>query len=160
MNADERDRLVGAMEKDVHVKGTDVIKEGEVGDYFYILHDGEIEFFADGERVGSCTPGGSFGELALLYDCPRAATCRTNTDCVLWKVGQKTFRHVLARSAQMAQKGICETVRSIPLFENMSSTELTKFASALTPLQFDEGERIIIKGEVGEVFYIIQEGTG
>jgi protein kinase A len=159
MNADEKECLIGAMEKDVQVKGIDVIKQGEMGDYFYILRDGEIDFFADGEMVGSCTPGGSFGELALLYDWPRAATCRTNTDCVLWKVGQNTFRHMLARSAQTAQKGIFETVRSIPLFENMSSSELTKFASALTPLQFEEGERIIIKGEVGEVFYIIQDGT-
>jgi cAMP-dependent protein kinase regulator len=139
MNADEKESLIGAMEKDVQVKGIDVIKEGEMGDYFYILQDGEIDFFAGGEMVGSCTPGGSFGELALLYDCPRAATCRTNKDCVLWKVGQNTFRHMLARSAQTAQKGIFETVRSIPLFENMSSSELTKFASALTPLQFDEG---------------------
>jgi CRP-like cAMP-binding protein len=159
MDAEEREILIEAMQKDFAAKGSEVIKQGEHGDYFYILQEGEIEFLTDGQRVGSCSPGGSFGELALLYDAPRAATCRTTIKCVLWKVGAKTFRHVLARSAAEAHGGLCTTIKSISLFEHLSPNELSKFAAALTPVSYVEGERIITKGEIGEVFYIIQEGT-
>ena len=41
----------------------------------------------------------------------------------------------------------------------MAINELSKFADALTPVSYSEGERIVTKGDVGEVFYIIQEGT-
>ena len=159
LNSRERDTLIGAMEKVIEEKGTEVIKQGEHGDYFYILQEGSIDFIADGEKVGSCDEGGSFGELALLYDAPRAATCSATKICVLWKVGALTFRHMLARSANVAQKGLCSTVKSVPLFEHLAPSELSKFAGALTPVHYSEGERIITKGDVGEVFYIIQEGT-
>ena len=159
MHDEEREILVDAMQKDTAPKGSEVIKQGDHGDFFYILYEGEIDFLADGQRVGSCGPGDSFGELALLYDAPRSVTCRTTTKCVLWKVGAKTFRHVLARSAAEAHGGLCNTIKSISLFEHMSPTELSKFVAALTPVSYVEGERIITKGEIGEVFYIIQDGT-
>lgn len=159
MDEEEREILIAAMQKHIAPKGSEIIKQGEHGDYFYILQKGEIDFLADGQKVGSCSPGDSFGELALLYDAPRSATCRTTTKCVLWKVGTKTFRHVLARSAAESHGGLCNTIKSISLFEHMSPSELSKFVAALTPVSYVEGERIITKGEIGEVFYIIQDGT-
>jgi cAMP-dependent protein kinase regulator len=70
-----------------------------VGDYFYVLEDGHVSFSVDGKYIGACSHGGgSFGELALLYNCPRAVTCIANTDCRVWKVDQKTFRYMLANN--------------------------------------------------------------
>jgi CRP-like cAMP-binding protein len=155
----ERKRVIDAMEREVVRKGTKVITQGESGDYFYILQEGSIQFIADEEPVGMCEIGGSFGELALLYDSPRAATCLATERSVLWKVDRKTFRYVLAREAHEAEKGLCATVKKVPLFEHLKPGELCKFAGALTPVSYTEGERIVTKGEPGEVFYLIQEGT-
>ena len=48
--------------------GTAVVEQGDVGDAFYAVGDGQFEVVVDGRRVGSCEPGGHFGELALLAD--------------------------------------------------------------------------------------------
>lgn len=154
----EKSMLIKAMQKQEVKKGETIIKQGEQGDFFYILESGKIDFIADGKDVGSCGSGGSFGELALLYDSPRAATCKAGEDSKLWKVDQGTFRHLLARNAKEQEGGIQDVLRKIPLFKDMDQAILTKFASVLTNLTFSEGEVIVKKGDVGDIFYIISEG--
>lgn len=38
------------------------------------------------------TPGNGFGELALLYNAPRSATCMAVEECFLWGIDRHTFR--------------------------------------------------------------------
>lgn len=154
----EKSMLIKAMQMQQAKKGETIIKQGEQGDFFYILESGTITFVADGKDVGSCGPGASFGELALLYDSPRAATCVAAESSKLWKVDQGTFRHLLARTAKEQQGGIQDVLRKIPLFKDMDQSLLNKFASVLTNLTFSEGELIVKKGDVGDIFYILSEG--
>jgi len=119
---------------------------------------GKINFVADGKDVGSCGKGASFGELALLYDCPRAATCIAGEDSVLWKVDQGTFRHLLARTSKEQQGGIVDTLAKIPLFQDMDRSLIARFSSVLTNVTFAAGEDVVKKGDVGDVFYIINDG--
>ena len=108
--------------------------------------------------MGACTRGASFGELALLYNCPRAATCIANTDCRLWKVDQRTFRYMLANNNANQQKDVLDVLRKVQFLANLEEGMLIKIADALTTVSFQEGDRIINKGDVGEVFYILKEG--
>lgn len=63
-------RLV-ALEVDA---GTDIITQGELGDRFYLIVDGAVEVFQDGEFRRRQGAGESFGEIALLSSTPRTAT--------------------------------------------------------------------------------------
>ena len=64
--------------------GDVVIRQGDEGDNFYVVDDGQFEVFVNEKKAVEIGPGGSFGELALMYNTPRAATVKALTDGVLW----------------------------------------------------------------------------
>jgi CRP-like cAMP-binding protein/tRNA A-37 threonylcarbamoyl transferase component Bud32 len=158
LSAKERRLLIDAMVMETLPAGTVIIKQGEVGDFFYVVDEGHVSFAVDGNHVGACGRGGSFGELALLYNCPRAATCLANTTCRVWKVDQRTFRYMLANNTASQQKDIHDVLRKVPFLSELDESNMLRISDALTSVTFPEGERIINKGDVGEVFYILREG--
>jgi cAMP-dependent protein kinase regulator len=44
-------------------------------------------------------PGEGFGELALLYNAPRAATITAKSEATLWKLDRDTFNHIVKDAA-------------------------------------------------------------
>lgn len=151
--------LIDVFQEEKFEEGSIIIQQGDVGDFFYVVEHGTVNFIiGDGQHVGSCTTGASFGELSLLYDAPRAATCAAATNASLWKVDQGTFRFLLAKNADSEEKKTSDLLREIPLFSGLGESTLIKFSNALTRVPFKQGECIVKKGDVGEVFYLIQEG--
>ncbi len=71
--------------------GTVVITEGEPGDLFYLVVEGEAAITAGGERVFTTTAGGFFGEIALLRDTARTATVTAETDLELYTLERDEF---------------------------------------------------------------------
>jgi CRP-like cAMP-binding protein len=76
--------------------GTAVVEQGAVGDAFFAVGDGQFEVVVDGQRVGTCEPGGHFGELALLSDAPRAATVRSITPARVFRLDRAGFEQLVA----------------------------------------------------------------
>jgi putative peptide zinc metalloprotease protein len=76
--------------------GTPVVEQGAVGDAFFAVGDGQFEVVVDGQRVGTCEPGGHFGELALLSDAPRAATVRSITPARVFRLDRAGFEQLVA----------------------------------------------------------------
>jgi cAMP-dependent protein kinase regulator len=85
----EKSDIFDAMQPFNYKPDETIIQQGEEGDFFYIIDQGEVEVYVNNKCVTAISDGGSFGELALIYGTPRAATIKAKTDCKLWAIDRK-----------------------------------------------------------------------
>lgn len=107
--------------------GSVVVKEGQSGDYFYVLDRGEARV----TTVAGCTdvtlgPGQYFGEEALVADAPRNATVTMLDDGVLMRLGKEDFNTLLRDPLQ----------QYLTRGELQVMTGQTRLVDVRTPLEF------------------------
>lgn len=171
---DEQRKLVisALFEKPIPVKGIKVISQGDAGDNFYVVEKGEFDVYIHpsgaiqsgqdglGKKVATIGTGGSFGELALMYNAPRAATIvSTEAGSLLWALDRVTFRRILMDAAFQRRRMYEAFLEEVPLLSSLTPYERSKIADALETHKFDAGAAIIKEGDIGEAFYLLEAGT-
>jgi cAMP-dependent protein kinase regulator len=154
--------VINAMEETSFKSGEIVIKEGYDGDVLYLVQHGELDCTKNIQGVDTFIKtyiqGEAFGELALLYNAPRAATIKANTDCILWALDRETFNHIVKNSAIKRREMHYNFLKSVEILSSMDDYEITQVCDSLKTMKFKAGEHIIKQGEIGDNFYIIEEG--
>lgn len=95
--------VMGAMEEKEYKAGETVIREGDGGDVLYMVEEGDFECYKkiNGEEkyLKTYATGDAFGELALLYNAPRAASIKAKTNGKLFQLDRMTFNHIVKEAA-------------------------------------------------------------
>lgn len=165
---DEHNAIVDAFDCQSVTAGSAVIRQGENGDNFYVVESGTLEIYvrnpAGESKVGfPLGPGACFGELALMYNTPRAATVKASSDCVLWFIDRSCFRGILVYFKYLRNRQYMEFLRNVEIMNRklgdvMTESELEKTTISLEREVFEPGDVIIRQGNRGDNFYIISEG--
>lgn len=76
-------------------------------------------------------PGDAFGELALLYNAPRAATITAKSAVVLWELDRDTFNHIVKDAAQRKREKYEDFLSSVKILHSVDSYERAKMADTI-----------------------------
>ena len=140
-------------------EGEDIITQGDKdGDNFYVIDHGVVDIFVNGSKVVSLKDGDSFGELALIYGTPRAATASAASDVSIWGLDRDSYRMILMGSTIRKRKMYEQLLSKVSILSSLDSWERMTIADSLVPVTFEDNETIMRQGEAGEEFFIIVAG--
>jgi len=156
-------------EKDIGPDAVVITQGDEVTDHeagLFLLETGELKVFKrgpGGEDRGAHvhtykTPGDSFGELALLYNCPRAATVVSATACKLWVLERAAFNGLVKNACVKKRTQYEDFLSRVPVLKDLSIDARSKLCDVLKPQPMSVGQAIVTEDDPGNTFYIIESG--
>eukprot|EP00928_Gymnodinium_smaydae_P026769 TRINITY_DN2091_c0_g2_i1.p1 TRINITY_DN2091_c0_g2~~TRINITY_DN2091_c0_g2_i1.p1 ORF type:complete len:783 (+),score=222.21 TRINITY_DN2091_c0_g2_i1:297-2351(+) len=171
MNMDDAkcSQMIDLMWTDTVEANTAIITEGDLNaDYFYIVKSGCFAITKKGgsqsaenaaQSIGKLARGSTFGELALLYFNPRAATIMAEEKSTVYVIDRKQFKNILSKAGDANAEEYVKHLDKVELFNALKEAEKKELAKALQELSLSKGEGIFEQGEKGDFFYILTEGT-
>jgi CRP-like cAMP-binding protein len=89
-------RLGDKMDEQRFMEGATIVRQGEPGDTFYVLVEGEAKVKdANGRTLSRLIPGDFFGEISLMDGGPRTATVVAETNLTTLALSRKDFSALL-----------------------------------------------------------------
>lgn len=153
------DDVIDAMFCRKVVAGDVIIEQGDDGDNFYVIENGDYDIMVNKNKVGDYKSKGSFGELALMYNMPRAATITASTQGKLWALDRLTFKRIVLKSAFEKRKMYESLLDNMPIFKSLTPYERMNVADALFSKTYNEGDVIISQGDSeANCMYFIESG--
>ncbi len=136
------DQLVGVAKRAEYAAGEVVCQQGEAGDSFYIIRDGRVaatQTLEGGEQrlLGILGPRRYFGEMALIDNTPRMATCTAITSVKLLIIDEAIFDQVLEQSPALAYR---ITLRLLDLLRNVDKLSIQELKQKNDELEYTNAE--------------------
>ncbi|PBC29607.1 cAMP-dependent protein kinase type II regulatory subunit isoform X1 [Apis cerana] len=163
LDEDQMTDVLDAMFEKIVQSGEIVIRQGDDGDNFYVIERGKFEVYVRDQTdleslIHTYDNRGAFGELALLYNMPRAATIKAITSGTLWAMDRQTFRRILLKSAYKKRKMYEDLINKVPMLKSLESYERMNLADALVPKHYSDGDQIIKQGDSADGMYFVEDG--
>ncbi|KAL7674502.1 hypothetical protein ACOME3_000779 [Neoechinorhynchus agilis] len=153
LDENERTDIFDAMFPVIAKQSEDIIVQGDE------VEQGTVSVLVNNNKVSTVSEGGSFGELALIYGTPRAATVRAESDYVkLWAIDRDTYRRILMGSTIKKRKTYEEFLSKVPLLQSLDSWERLTIADSLEQVSFPPDTDVVVQGDDGDDFFMILEG--
>ncbi|ROI37088.1 cAMP-dependent protein kinase type II-beta regulatory subunit [Anabarilius grahami] len=162
LDQEQISQVLDAMFEKVVVTGEHIIDQDDDGDNFYVIERGMFDIVLKVEgttrTVGSYDNRGSFGELALMYNTPRAATIIATSPGALWCLDRLTFRRIIVKNNAKKRKTYEAFIGTLPLLMSLEVSERMKVVDVLSTKVYNSGEQIIAQGDLADSFYIVESG--
>jgi len=155
----EMEIILMAMKETPFKAAEQVIKEGENGDYLFVIEKGQLDCMKGDTVVKVVQEGDVFGELALLYNCPRAADVVAKDECVCWRLDRDTFNNIVKEASVKQRERYDKFLKSVTILANIGDYERSQICDALKGETFAKGAVIVKQDEPGDKFYIVEEGS-
>jgi len=160
------DDVINAFQAVTFKEGDFIIRQGDEGDALFICADGSVDVFVKrqeteelGDKVVTLGAGALFGELALMYEAPRAATVSSSGPVSTWVLDALDFKMLLMKSGSSQYKKYEGWLSQVKLLSSLNQFEMSRLVDIMQSELFDEGEDIIVQGEAGDKFFILEDGS-
>jgi len=159
----EKEVVADAMQEKIFEAGDQIIEQGDDGEAMFVVEEGQVNCYkrqpeGEDKLVKQCRAGDAFGELALLYNCPRAASVKSHDRSVLWQLDRETFSHIVRGSASKRRERYEDFLKKVPVLKTMEGYELSLLCDALQTMDVNKGSTIVSQGDIGDTFFILEEG--
>lgn len=166
--------LIDAFDSAEFSAGSTVIQQGDEGEHFYVVESGVLDItvrMGEGDTAQSevhvgvpYVAGSAFGELALMYGSPRAATIRAKENCKLWSIDRRAFRGITGQHKLKRTEMHLEFLRKVQIGDKvlgdvLKPEDIDAMALATQQDSFKKGDVVVREGERGDIFYLIESGT-
>ena len=135
-----------------------IFQQGNPGHTFFILAKGTAEIIVNGLRKGFITEAYGFGELALLNNTERTATIKSLDKVTLWGLDRKNFTEALKALNSLSFEENKSFAKKIPFLQGLNDKQLESLLEDAVLQHFSNGQKIVIEGDPGDLFYIVKEG--
>lgn len=162
LDSEQMSQVLDAMFERLVSPGEHVIDQDDDGDNFYVIERGtyDISVKVDGIDccIGTYNNHGSFGELALMYNTPRAATIIATSPGALWGLDRLTFRRIIVKNNAKKKRMYEIFIETLPLLKSLEPSERMKVVDVIGSKMYKDGECIIAQGDSADSFYIVESG--
>ena len=138
---------------------TIVFNQGLYGQNFFIISSGRVEVIVNGTVKKILTKGEYFGELALLHDSTRTASIKTIEQSYFWTLARNSFKKIIISLNSKKFEENANFMKNVELFASFSQSQKDVILSLMVTQDFNDGEKIVLEGDPGDLLYIIQRGT-
>jgi len=158
---EELEEIIDVFEPCVFNAGDVIIRQGDRGDDFYVVERGRMSILCP---IPCDLSVAAFGEHALIYDSPHAATiAATNDGCKLWRIRRGWYRGVVGQHRKRLHMEKLSFLPKVKILNKQfdkifDKDQLHTMAMLLKRDFYTQGETILRQGEAGDALYIIQSG--
>ena len=150
--------LLNIMETKTYTDQQDIVSQGEDGDSFYVIKDGEAAVLKSDlegkeKEITHLYKGQSFGEIALIYGGKRVASVRSVGRCTCLSLSKAVFE-------QQHDVRMFLVTKKVPMLADLGQLDRLNIVSKLQPRTFEKGAYVIREGDlvVDDAFYMITKG--
>lgn len=173
LGVEEFKRVISKFQIGTLPKGITVIKEGTMGDSFFVIASGKVRVYKWSPNhkrkmtLAVLEEGSFFGEFAFLTKSVRSASVETIEECVLLRINRKDLEEIIAEFPNVREvmnefykKRVLDTLLKVsPLFQTLSDQDRMEVINKFENVELDTGDVIIREGEEGKALYVIKHGA-